>query len=72
MNLDKEIKTATDDEYVDNEPLKFKNIKSHTQENLINILLSKRFTKQLIDLMLSNVVTYEINITSDDFINNQI
>ena len=51
-NLDKEIKTATDDEYVHDEPLKFENIKSHTQENLINRLLSKRFTKKLIDLML--------------------
>ena len=44
-NLDKEIKTATDDEYVDDEPLKFENIRSHTQENIINRLLSKRFTK---------------------------
>ena len=51
-NLDKETKTATDDEYFDDEPLKFENIKSHTQENLINRLLSKRFTKKLIDLML--------------------
>ena len=71
MNLDKETKTANDDEYVDYEPLKFENIKSQTQENLINRLLSKRFTKELIDLMLSNIVTYDMNITSDDFINNK-
>ena len=51
-NLDKETKTANDDEYVDYEPLKFENIKSQTQENLINRLLSKRFTKKLTDLML--------------------
>ena len=72
MNLDKEIKTATDDEYVDDEPLKFENIKYHTQENIINRLLSKSFTKKLIDLMLSNIVTYEMNITSDYFINKKI
>ena len=40
--LDKETKTDNDDEYVDDEPLKFENIKYHTQENLINRLLSKR------------------------------
>ena len=40
-NLDKEIRTATDDEYVDDKPLKIENIKSHTQQNLINKLLSK-------------------------------
>ena len=28
--------------------------------------------KKLIDLMLSNIVTYEMNITSDDFINKKI
>ena len=70
-NLDKETKNANDDEYIDNQPLKFDNIKSHTQENIINILLSKRFTNKLIDLMLLNIVTYEMNITSDDFINKQ-
>ena len=44
-NLDKETKNSTDDEYVHDKPLKCENIKSHTQENLINRLLSKRFTK---------------------------
>ena len=44
-NLDKETDNATDDEYVHDEHLKGENIKSHTQENLINRLLSKRFTK---------------------------
>ena len=44
-NLDKETNNATDDEYVDDKLLKCENIKSHTQENLINRLLSKRFTK---------------------------
>ena len=56
----------------DDEPLKSKNIKSHTQENLINRLLSKRFTKKLIDLMLSNIITYDMNITSDDFVNKKM
>ena len=44
-NLDKETKTANYDEYIYNQPLKFENIKSQTQENLINRLLSKRLTK---------------------------
>ena len=35
-NLDKETKNATDDEYVHDEPLKCENIKSQTQENLMN------------------------------------
>ena len=61
-NLDKETKNATDDEYVHDEPLKFENIKAHTQENIINRLLSKRFTQKLIDLMLSNIITYDMNI----------
>ena len=65
-NLDKETKNANDDEYVHDEPLKCENIKSHTQENLINRLLSKRFTNRLIDLMLSKIITYDMNITSDD------
>ena len=71
-NLEKEIKNATDYEYVDDEPLKYENIKSHTQKNLINRLLSKRFTKRLIDLIFSNIVTYDMNITSDDFINKKM
>ena len=45
-NLDKETDNATDKEYVHEEPLKCENIKSQTQENLINRLLSKRFTKK--------------------------
>ena len=60
-NLDKETKNATGDEYVHDEPLKCENIKSHTQENIINRLLSKRFTNKLIDLMLSNITTYDMN-----------
>ena len=71
-NLDKETKTATDDEYVHDEPIKCENIKSHTQENIINRLLSKRFTNKLIDFMLSNIITYDMNITSDDFVNKKI
>ena len=35
---DKEIKNATDDEYVHDEPLKCENIISHKQENIINRL----------------------------------
>ena len=51
-NLDKETKNAEDDEYIDNPPLQIDNIKSQPQENIINILLLKRFTIKLIDLIL--------------------
>ena len=71
-NLDQETKNADDDEYIDNPPLQIDNIKSQPQENLINRLLLKRFTIKLIGLILSNIVRYEINITSDDFINKKI
>ena len=64
-NLDKETKNADDDEYIDNPLLQIDNIKSQPQENLINRLLLKRFTIKLIDLILSNIVRYEMNITSD-------
>ena len=71
-NLDKETKNTNDDEYIDNQPLKFDNIKYQTQETLINRLLLKWFTIKFIDWILSNIVRYERNITSDDFINKTI
>ena len=71
-NLDKETKNADDDEYIDIPPLQIDNIKSQPQENLRNRLLLKRFTIKLIDLILSNIVRYEMNITSDYFINKTI
>ena len=46
-NLEKETDNATDEEYVHNEHLKGENIKYHTQENLINRLLSKKVHKQI-------------------------
>ena len=52
--------------------MKIDYIKSQPQENLINTLLLKRFTINVIDLILSNIVRYEKNITSDDFINKTI
>ena len=66
-NLEKETENASDEEYVPSEHLKGENIKYHTQENLINRLLSKRFTNKLIDMMLSNIITYDKTITSDDY-----
>ena len=72
MGLGKETKNSDDDEYIDNPPLKIDNIKSQSQENLRNRLLLKRFTIILIDLILSNIVRYENNISSDDFINKTI
>ena len=68
----KKQQNADDDEYIDNPPLKIDNIKSQPQENLINRLLLKRFTIKWIDLILSNIVRYEKNISSDDFINKKI
>ena len=71
-NLDKEIKNADDDEYIDNPPLQNVNIKSQSHENIISRLLLKRFTIKLIDLILSNIVRYEENISAEDFINKRI
>ena len=71
-NLDKETKNSDDDEYIDNPPLQIDNIKSQTQENIIKRLLLKMFTIKWIDLILSNIVRYEMNITSDDFIKKTI
>ena len=65
-------KNADDDEYIDNPPLQIDNIKYQPQENNINRLLLKRSTIKLIDLILSNIVIYEKNISSDDFINKKI
>ena len=66
------LSVCNGDEYIDNPPLQIDTIKSQPQENLINRLLLKRFTIKLIDLILSNIVRYEINITSDYFINKTI
>ena len=71
-NLDKEIKNAEDDEYIDNPPLQYVNIKSQSHENIRNRLLLKRFTKKIIDLILSNIFIYEKNISAEDFINKKI
>ena len=71
-NLDKEIKNADDDEYSDNPPIKNVNIKSQSHENIRNRLLLKRFTIKRIDLIFSNIVIYEKNISSEYFINKEI
>ena len=62
-NLDKETKNSDDDEYIFNPPLQIDDIKSQSQENCRNRLLLKRFTIKLIDLILSNIVRYEKNIS---------
>ena len=66
-DLEKERENASDEEYVPSNHLKGENIKYHTQENLINRLLSKRFTNKLIDMMLSIIISYDKTITSDDY-----
>ena len=68
-NIDKVIRNAEDDEYIDNPPLKNVNIKSQSHENIGNRLLLKIFTIKIIDLILSNIVRYEKNILAEDFIN---
>ena len=70
-NLEKETDNATNEEYVPSEHLKVENIKYHTQENLINRLLSKRFTNKLFDMMLSKIITYDKTMTSDDYVDKQ-
>ena len=71
-NLEKETDNATNEEYVPSEHLKGENIKYHTQENIINRLLSKRFTNKLIDMMLSKIITYDTTMTSDDYVEKKI
>ena len=68
----KKTDNATDEEYVHYGHLKGENIRYHTQENLINRLLSKRFTNKLIDLMLSKIITYDMIITSDDYVDKKL
>ena len=65
-NLDKETNNADDDEYINYPSLHIDNIKSQSQENIIKRLFLKRFTIKLIDLILSNIVRYENNISSDN------
>ena len=71
-NLEKETDNATNEEYIHYEHLKGENIKYHTQENLINRLLSNFFTNKLIDLMLSKIITYDMIMTSDDYVDKKI
>ena len=66
------MNNAEDDEYIDDPTLQYVNINSQSQENLINRLLLKRFTIKIIDLILSNIVIYEKNISAEDFINKKI
>ena len=71
-NLDKEINNSEDDEYIDNLPLQKININSQSHENIRKRLLLKRFTRKIIDLVLSNIVIYEKNISAVDYINQAI
>ena len=51
INLDKEIKNAEDDEYIDNPPLQNFKINSQSHEKIRNIILLKRFSRKIIDLI---------------------
>ena len=68
-NLEKERKNSDDDEYIDDPPLQNVNIKSQSHENIRNRLILKRFKIKIIDLILSNIVRYEKNISAEYFIN---
>ena len=72
INLEKEIKNAEDDKYIDNPPLQKFNIIFQAHKNTRKRLLLKRFTIKIIDLILSNIVKYEKNISSVDYINQTI
>ena len=61
--LELERENASDKEYVPSEELKGGYIQYDTKENLINRLVSKRFTYKLIDMMLSSIITYDKTIT---------
>ena len=72
MNIyrEKEIKNTEDDEYIEDPTLQNVHIKSQSHENIRNRLLLKRFTINFFDLILSNIVIYEKNISAEYFINN--
>ena len=72
INLDKEIKNAEDDEYIDDPPLKTFKINSRSHKNIRNIILLKKFSRKKIDLILSNIVIYEKDISAVDYINQKI
>ena len=63
------MNNSEDDEYIDDRTLQNTNIKSQTHENIRNRLLLKRFTIKIIDLILSNIVIYEKNLSAEYFIN---
>ena len=63
------VNNAEDDEYIDDPTLQNVNINSQSHENIRSILLLKRFTIKLIDLIFSNIVRYEKNISAELFIN---
>ena len=47
-------------------------INSQSHENIRKRLLSKSFSKKIIDLILSNIVQYEKDVLSVDYINQKI
>ena len=69
INLDEENKNAENDEYIDNPQIKNDKINSQSHENIRNRLLLKRFSKKIIDFILSNIVQYKKDILEVDYIN---
>ena len=61
-----------DDEFIDDPALQNVNINYQSHENIRNRLLLKRFTIKIIDLILSNIVIYEKNISAEYCINEKI
>ena len=59
INLDEHNKNSEKDEYIDDPQIKNDKINSQLHENIRNRLLLKRFSKKIIDLILSNIVQYK-------------
>ena len=71
-NLYEENKNAKDDKYIDEPQIKNDKINFQSHENIRNRLLLKRFSKKIIDLILSNIVQYEKDILTVDYINQKL
>ena len=71
-NLDAENKNAEDDEYIDHPSIKNDRIDSQSHDKFRKILLLKKFSLKVIDLVLSNIDQYEKELLAVDYINKTI
>ena len=68
-NLDAENNNAEDDEHIDHPSTKNDRIDSQSHEIIRKILLLKKKSLKVIDLVLSNIDQYEKGILAVDYIN---